>query len=94
MRIPLTLSADSRDGTLAKDAKSVNVLQENDEGTVLACVRPGLAAVSSNSGNGNGLVEFQGVLISVFGTTLGKGTSPSSVGTVTNGMHDFAQSPL
>lgn len=94
MRLQLVSEIDSRDGSSNKDERLTNVLSEVDEGAVLACVRPGLAAISTASGNGNGVVDFQGVLISVFGATAGFGAIPSTIGTVDNGATDFAQSPL
>lgn len=94
MRLPLILDVDSRDGTSDKDSRYTNVLSESDEGVSLAVIRPGLVAASSNSGNGNGITEFHGTLISSFGTTLGTGETPSSIGTVANGVMDFAESPL
>lgn len=94
MKLPLISDADSRDGTSNKDSRLVNVLAETDETGPLATVRPALEAVSSNTGNGNGQVEFEGVLISVFGTVLGTGGTPTSIGTVVNGRYDFAAGPL
>lgn len=94
MRIPLTPEVDSRDGSSNKDERLTNVLVENDDGTLYAALRPGLSAVVTASGNGNGMVNFNGVLISIFGTTLGSGTGPTTISTVTNGIYDFAQSPL
>lgn len=94
MRLALIGDIDSRDGTANKDARLVNVLGEPDEGVTYAAIRPSLESVSSNTGNGNGLTRFNGALISVFGTTLGTGSSPSSVGTVADGHYDFAAGPL
>ena len=94
MRIPLVTELDSRDGTSAKDERLTNVLAEQDEGTNLAVVRPGLATIATASGAGGGMVNFNDVLVSVFGTTLGQGATPSSVSTVIAGSYDFAQSPI
>ncbi len=94
MRLPLVSDIDSRDGTSNKDERLTNVLSEIDEGVTYATVRPALESVSSNSGNGNGLVNFEGVLISVFGATAGFGATPSTIGTVVAGSYDFCQSPL
>lgn len=94
MRIPVVSDADSRDGVSAKDERMTNVLSENDEGVVLACVRPGLATIATATGAGGGGVAFNGTLISVFGTTLGFGETPSTIGTVVAGSYDFSQSPL
>ena len=94
MRLGLIGDPDSRAGGTDTDAAMFNVIAESDEGATLAVIRPAVATVSSNSGNGNGLVRFNGVLISVFGTTLGSGETPTSIGTVTNGHFDFAAGPL
>lgn len=94
MRIPLAAELDSRDGTSNKDERLTNVLSENDEGTTLAIVRPGLATIATASGAGGGEVSFNGVLITVFGTALGFGATPVSISTVAAGNYDFAQSPL
>ena len=93
MKLPLVTEIDSRDGTSNKDERFTNVLAENDEGVSLACVRPGLAAVSTATGAGGGLVNFNDTLISVFGTVLGSGPTPSTVSTVVAGSYDFCQSP-
>lgn len=94
MRLPLVTELDSRNGTSDKDARLTNVLLETDEAASLACVRPGLSSVATASGVGNGLVNFNDVLISVYGTTAGFGTTPSTIATVSGDHFDFAQSPL
>ncbi len=94
MRLPVVSDIDSRDGAANKDERLTNCLLENDEGVKLAAVRPGLSTIVAASGNGNGLVDFQSSLISVFGTTAGFGEAPTTIGTVTAGHYDFAQSPL
>ena len=94
MRLPLVPDIETRDGATTKDAKLTNVLVEDDSGVKLAGIRPGLSAVATASGAGNGLVAFNGELISVFGTTVGYGTTPTSTGTVSGSNFDFAQSPL
>ena len=94
MRVPLASQIDSRDGEANKDGRLTNVLKETDEGGDLACVRPGLELMASMSGNGSGVVAFNGILISVFGTTLGYGDDPVSIDTIIDGTYDFAQSPL
>ena len=94
MRLPLASEIDSRDGVSDKDERLTNVLSETDEGVTLAVVRPGLATVATASGAGGGAVNFNDVLISVYGTTLGFGPTPSTIGTVVAGSYDFCQSPL
>lgn len=94
MRLQLVTEIDSRDGSVDKDARLTNVLSETgDEGEMLACVRPGLNTISTSSGAGNGVTCFNGVLISAFGTTLGYGNTPTTIGTVTSGKFDFAVMP-
>lgn len=94
MRLPLVPELESRDGTSNKDERLTNVLSENDEGRVLAVLRPGLAAVATASGAGGNLTTFNGTLVSVFGTTVGTGEGPTSAGTVLAGQYDFAASPI
>ena len=94
MRLPLVSELDSRDGDSDKDSRLTNVLSETDEGVVLAVVRPGLETVVISSGNGNGIVDFNAELITVFGTGLKFGTGLNVIGTIDNELHDFAQSTL
>jgi hypothetical protein len=94
MRLPVVESLLSRDGVVNKDARMTNALAEDDEGVTLAVLRPGLATIATASGAGGGAVNFNDVLISVYGTTLGFGTTPSTIGTVVAGSYDFAASPL
>ena len=94
MRLPLVPDIDSRDGSSDKDERLTNVLSESDEGVTLAVVRPGLSTVATATGAGGGEVNFNDVLITVYGTTLGFGPTPSTIGTVVAGNYDFAASPL
>lgn len=94
MRLTLTSDIDSRDGTSAKDERLTNMLGEDDEGLKLTVLRPGLATIATASGAGGGAVNFNDVMISVFGTTLGSGSTPSTIATVVAGSYDFCQSPL
>ena len=94
MRLPLAFEIDSRDGVSAKDERLTNMLGEDDEGIQLTVLRPGLATIATASGAGGGEVNFNDVLITVFGTTLGFGPTPSTIGTVSAGMYDFCASPL
>lgn len=94
MRLPLASEIDSRDGTSNKDERLTNVLGEDNNGVQMATLRPGLATIASASGAGGGAVNFQDVLITVYGTTLGFSPTPSTIGTVAAGMYDFAASPL
>lgn len=94
MRLPLVPEIESRDGSSNKDERLTNVLSENDRGINQAVLRPGLASVATASGSGGSLTTFNGSLVSVFGTTVGVGEGPTSVGTVVAGQFDFCASPL
>lgn len=94
MRLALTAALDSRDGVEDKDARMTNALAEAEETGNYACVRPSLVTSSINTGDGNAVVDFNGVLITVFGTALGAGSAPVSIGTVEDGKYDAAQSPI
>ena len=94
MRIPLASEIDSRDGSSHKDERLTNVLGEDNNGQQMATLRPGLAIIATASGAGGGEVNFNDVLITVFGTALGYGTTPTTISTVVAGDYDFTQSPL
>jgi len=94
MRLPIASDIDSRDGASAKDERLTNMLGEDNNGQQMATLRPGLATIATASGAGGGAVNFNDVLITVFGTTLGSGSTPSTIGTVVAGSYDFCQSPL
>ena len=94
MRLPIASDIDSRDGSSAKDERLTNMLGEDNNGQQMATLRPGLATIATASGAGGGAVNFNDVLITVYGTTLGFGPTPSTIGTVASGSYDFCQSPL
>ena len=94
MKLPLVAPIDSRDGTSNKDARQYNTLVEDDAGVKLTGVRPGLTAISTATGNGSGAVAFNGVLITVFGTNVAFGETPTTIAAVAAGTYDFAESPL
>ena len=94
MKLPLIAPIDSRDGTSNKDARQYNTLVETDAGVKLTGIRPGLTAISTATGNGSGAVSFNGVLITVFGTNVAYGETPTTIAAVAAGIYDFAQSPL
>ena len=94
MRLPIASDIDSRDGSSAKDERLTNMLGVDNNGQQMATLRPGLATIATASGAGGGAVNFNDVLITVYGTTLGHGTTPSTIGTVAAGFYDFAASPL
>ena len=93
MRLPLVPAIESRDGTDDADGACWNMLiDEDDLGQVMA-LRPALERTNASSGDGKGMVEFNGTLISVYGSTLGKNDPPTSIGTITGEFFDFAESP-
>src|SRR5574343_993933 len=92
VRIPFITDADSRDGSSNKDERLTNMLAEKDS-ELIACIRPGLNTMLASSGNGNGLMCFNGQIMHVFGTALKFGTTPTSISTVLDGPYDFAVLP-
>lgn len=72
MRLPVIGNISTKDGATNKNARLTNMLAEQKKnGTTLATVRPGLNQFGTTTGNGNGLVCFNGSLISVFGANIG-----------------------
>lgn len=71
MRLPVAGNISTRDGSSNKNARMTNMLAEEKQGKSFAAVRPGLNQVASTTGNGNGIVCFNGDLVNVFGATLG-----------------------
>jgi hypothetical protein len=94
MRLPVPAPIESRDGTVEKDGLCKNLLIEQDDEVLLSALRPGLSAAMASSGSGNGITEFNGVLISSFGTSLSLGIPEVSLGTIDADFHDFVQSTI
>ena len=90
MRLPIISQIDSRDGSTDADSRMTNMLQEDDGGVVFAQLRPSLYEAATSSGNGNGVIDYGSVLISVFGTTVAYGGSITAIDTVIDGRYDFA----
>lgn len=69
MKLPLAVPIDSRDGNGQYDARPVNVLKESSAASESVVKRPAIVKVTGPNTpmNGNGLVDFDGTLISVFG---------------------------
>lgn len=69
MKLPLAIPIDSRNGNGQYDARPVNVLKESSAANESIVKRPALVKVTGpdTPANGNGLVDFDGTLISVFG---------------------------
>lgn len=72
MKLPLAIPIDSRNGRGQYDARPVNVLKESSATGESVVKRPALVKSVGPDvpANGNGLVDFNGSLISVFGATL------------------------
>ena len=92
MRVPAVTEVDTRDGSSNKDERLTNMLAEKDS-ELMACIRPGLNTMLTSSGNGNGLMCFNGQIMHVFGTALKFGTTPTSISTVLDDPYDFAVLP-
>lgn len=79
MRLPVTPQISTKDGVNNKNARLTNCLKESKKTGDKAVVRPGLVLDAQASGVGNGLVTFNGELVSVYGATLGFGVTPATV---------------
>lgn len=81
LRLPLAAALESRDGTLARDARMKNTLAEAIEGEVWAVKRPGIANATATAGGaavGQGMVALNGQVYVMAGDVLyKKGTSSS-----------------
>lgn len=82
MRLPITPQLSTKDGISNKNARLTNTLKETAAQGEFATVRPGLVTAATSTGNGNGIVCFNGELVSVYGATLGAGQT-ESVGELT-----------
>lgn len=72
MRLPLIPDISTKDGASNKNSRMFNVLAERRaDGSGIASVRPGLNQYATVSGSGNGLVCFNGNLVSIFGANIG-----------------------
>lgn len=80
MRLPVVPSISTKDGVSNKNARLTNCLKESKKSGDMAVIRPGLVLDAVASGVGNGLVSFNGELVSVYGTTLGLNTAAASSG--------------
>lgn len=95
MRMPLVIPLSSKDGISNKNARMTNTLVvKNPTGAMFAELRPALERLADTTGNGNGVTEFNGVIISVFGDALTAGDSFAPIGTLDDHFYDFAQSTL
>lgn len=82
MRIPVVASVSTKDGTSNKNARLTNCLKESKKSGDMAVIRPGLVLDAVASGVGNGLVSFNGELVSVYGATLGIGVTEGAVSSI------------
>lgn len=71
MRLPIVPPLSTKDGSANKNARLTNCLKESKKTGDKAVIRPGLVLDAVASGVGNGLVSFNGELVSVYGATLG-----------------------
>lgn len=79
MRIPLAVSIKSRDGTLDKGPKLVNVYTETKNYRTKAFSRPGVSTITSSlAGFGNGLFNDDDELLGVNNSTLFRHASTSA----------------
>ena len=92
MSVPAVTEVDTRDGSSNKYERLTN-MRAKKYGELMACIRPGLNTMLTASGNGNGLMCFNGQIMHVFGTALKFGTTPTSISTVLDGPYDFAVLP-
>lgn len=93
MRLQAITDVDSRDGTSNKDERLVNMLAEKDGQVSLATIRPAINTVVAGSGAGKGMTCFNSTNLAVLGTTLYRGETPTSIGTVSGTYFDFTQIP-
>ena len=71
MRFPIASSIESRDGSLAKDAKLVNCFVDVEGETSFVVKRPGLRkSVASAAGTGLGMVSWEGNMYHAVGSTF------------------------
>lgn len=71
MRLPIASSIETRDGTLAKDAKLVNCFVDVEGETSFVVKRPGLRkSVASAAGTGLGMVSWEGNMYHAVGSTF------------------------
>lgn len=71
MRLPLAIPLDSRDGDADQDGRLVNMVVEQYEDKLFVEPRPGLSVVSLANGTADGVVCFNGQLVSLFGAKFG-----------------------
>lgn len=77
MRLSVLPNISTKDGTSNKNARLTNMLKVSGPKDI-AEIRPGLVDSATTTGAAGGLVSFNDELISVYGTTLGKGIEPES----------------
>jgi len=78
MRLSVVPNVSTKDGTSNKNARLTNMLKESKKTGDKAVIRPGLVLDAQASGIGNGIVSFNGELVSVYGATLGLNTEIAS----------------
>jgi hypothetical protein len=96
MRIAVTPKLSTKDGESNKNARMTNALVEkNPTGAIFGAVRPGIVVSATSSGDGNGVAEFNGILIAVYGSTLVINDGGfATIGALDNQFFDFTQSTI
>lgn len=71
MRLPVVPDISTKDGSANKNARLYNALKETKpSGETLAVIRPGLSLSTTYSGLGNGLIVFDGRLLTIVDDTI------------------------
>ena len=71
MRLSVFPDLSTKDGVTDENARMTNALKEVRAVGDMATIRPGLVTSAVSVGNGNGLVSFNGELVSIFGASVG-----------------------
>lgn len=70
MRLPVVPQISTKDGTSNRNARLTNCLKESKKSGDKAVVRPGLVLDDTYSGIGNGLIPFDGRLLTIYDDTV------------------------
>jgi hypothetical protein len=70
MRLPVVPQISTKDGVSNKNARLTNCLKESKKSGDKAVVRPGLVLDDTYSGIGNGLIPFDGRLLTIYDDTV------------------------
>ena len=72
MRLSVFPDLSTKDGVTDENARMTNALKEVRAVGDMATIRPGLVTSATSVGNGNGLVSYNGELVSIYGASLGR----------------------